>query len=91
MMQAIVAAAPQIMEYGKKGLQAISSIMNKMGEQGQGQGQGQQQGQPAQQPQQQQQVGGGKFYYPTSGYKGISGVIEQLGKGTGGLGGLGGK
>ena len=31
MMQAIVAAAPQIMEYGKKGLQAISSIMNKMG------------------------------------------------------------
>ena len=43
------------------------------------------------QPRQQQQVGGGKFYYPTSGYKGISGVIEQLGKGTGGLGGLGGK
>lgn len=85
MMQAIVAAAPQIMEYGKKGLQAISSIMNKMGEQGQ------QQGQPVPQPQQQQQVGGGKFYYPTSGYKGISGVIEQLGKGTGGLGGLGGK
>ena len=72
MMQAIVAAAPQIMEYGKKGLQAISSIMNKMGEQGQGQ----QQGQPAPQPQQQQQVGGGKFYYPSSGYKGIAGVIE---------------
>lgn len=81
MIQAIVAAAPQIMEYGKKGLQAVSSIMNKMGEQ--------EQGQPAQQPQQ-QQVGGGKFYYPTSGYKGISGVIEKLGKGTGGLGGLGG-
>lgn len=85
MMQAIVAAAPQIMEYGKKGLQAISSILNKMGEQGKGQ----QQGQPAPQPQ--QQVGGSKFYYPTSGYKGISGVIEQLGKGTDGLGGLGGK
>ena len=51
------------------GKNMVSSIMNK----GTGQTQGMQQEQP------QSQVTGSKFYYPTSGYKGISGIFNSFG------------
>ena len=108
--QIITTYGPKAVEFGKKAISSIMNKMGEQGQQGQtsqqpapvstpeitkpvSQTQPAQPGQPAPQPAK-QQSGGGKFYYPSSGYTGISGVVQKLAdmyKGSqGGMGGLGG-
>lgn len=92
--QILATIGPKVVEYGKNAISSIMSKMGGEEEQGQAvkqpapvstpqsvkpvvQSQPAQQGQPAPQPAQ-QQSGGGKFYYPLSGYTGIAGVVKKI-------------